>query len=319
MVRSKSLDRIIDLRHEPVVRQSETPASLDPHRIAFITSVADEQQYRICLQYLKALEIPPGFAVERIAVFGGSSMAEKYQRAMKASAARYKIYLHVDTYVVHRGLVNELLDLFGRYPRLGLVGTVGATLWPATGLCGVDNVAHCYGSYWEYLCRADSMPGIPLWPPHYFRRKSLISIQSFVGDYLPAVVVDGFFMATQYDIPWKNPFGGLDSRNQSFDVVNDLYDHVQSFEFIKAGLDVGIAQQTRAVWCYHYGPLQKRTRAKVREHAWQRNQDLLRKAEVLRQLYPSFVGVPAARLYQQRPASSDRDSHPQRLGVGEET
>jgi GT2 family glycosyltransferase len=105
--------------------------------------------------------------------------------------------------------------------------------------------------------------------------------RSFVGDYLPAAIVDGFFMATQYDIPWIHPQLG-------FDFGFDLYDHSQALEFIKAGLEVGIARQG-TVWCAHWGPLEERSGEQQRP----RERRLRHQGEALRQLYPEFVGVPA--------------------------
>src|SRR5574337_1343574 len=110
------LVRIIDVRESPSVSRATAvstqlapslPAeqALDPRAIAFITAVKDEAQYRICQQYLDALQIPPGYDVEALAVLGGASMPECYQAAMVASRARYKIYLHVDAYVIHQGLL----------------------------------------------------------------------------------------------------------------------------------------------------------------------------------------------------------------------
>ena len=304
------MDRVIDLRNTvPLCRVAvlgdagstrDIQQSLNPHGIAFITPVKDEAQYRICLQYLDALQIPPGYSVERIAVFGGGSMAEVYQKAMEASTARCKIYLHVDTYLVHRGLLPELLNLFRTYPRLGIVGVSGATRLPASVLLSVNNPFHCYGRHWDYR-----RPGGPssLLGPANRRRLHFSRFRSFVGDYLPAVAVDGFFMATQYDVPWTNPEFGF-----------DLYDQVQALEFIKRGLEVGIARQ-EAIWCVHWGPLQEVSRE---QHNRRWNALLHHKAPVFRQLYPGFVGVPAQRLYEQhRGAGNFKSPSPtrERLGV----
>lgn len=282
------MNQIIDLRKTspsdygaPHANAGRTPSvqrPLDPHAVAFITAVKDEAQYRICLQYLDALQIPSGFDVDKIAVFGGASMPECYQRAMDASLARYKIYLHVDTYVVHRGLLPDLLGLFDRYPRLGLVGVVGSTRLPPSGIFWVNNPMHSYGCVWQ-----NSPPGFPgsaVGPAHR-RRLHSMRFRSFVGDYLPAAVVDGFFMATQYDIPWIHPQLG-------FDFGFDLYDHSQALEFIEAGFEVGIARQG-TVWCVHWGPLGERSDEQQRS----RERRLRQQGEALRELYPEFVGVPA--------------------------
>jgi len=284
-------NRIIDLREtqpadHPVTRGEgeglpSVQRALDPHAIALITNVNNEMQYGFCLQYLDTLQIPPGFTVERIAVLGATSMAAGYQRAMEASRARYKIYVHQDTYVAHRGLLSELLYLFKTYPRLGMLGVIGTTQLPASGLWWVNNARRSYGRVWVYVTLAPLLRGIPLSPSAYRRRLRPMQFRSFVGDYLPAVAVDGLFMATQYDVPWTNPLGGF-----------MLYDQVQSLEFIKAGFEVGVARQ-EAVWCLHWGPLQERSR----EQRTLYDIELDRRAAEFRQRYREWIGVPAQRLY----------------------
>jgi hypothetical protein len=238
--------------------------------------VDDQAQYDTCLRYLNALEVPSGYAVEKIAVLGAASMAEGYQRAMESSRARYKIYVHQDVYLIHARLLSELVQVFRIYPRLGMVGVVGTTRMPASGIWW-GNKIHLHGRLWEYR-RETGFPG-----SLFGRRLHFSRFRSIVGDYLPAVNVDGLFMATQYDIAWENPLGGF-----------LLYDQVQALNFIKAGLEVGIARQ-EAVWCLHWGHLQERTREQ-RDH---RDVSLFRWAAAFVQRYPEFIGVPAKRLYEQ--------------------
>ncbi len=287
------MHRIIDLRTiRPTapapphgdVRSSQGPQQpSNSYAIAFVTCVNDETQYAICLRYLDALQIPSGYTVERIAVLGATSMAEGYQRAMEASAARYKIYIHQDVYVVHPGLLAELIHLFRTYPRLGMVGVIGTTQLPASGIWWVNNASYSYGRVWVYVRLASLLRGIPLSPSAYRRRLRFMRLQPFVGDYLPAIAVDGLLMATQYDVPWTNPVGGF-----------MLYDQVQSLEFVTSGLEVGIARQ-EAVWCLHWGPNQERTREQRRPY----DIELDRRAAEFRQRYHAYIGVPARRLYEQ--------------------
>ncbi len=268
---------------------SQSHQPLDSHSIAFITCVNDETQYLICLRYLDALRIPSGYAVEKIAVLGATSMAEGYQRAMETSTARYKVYLHQDGYLVHRKLLEELLRIFGTYPRLGMFGMVGATRLPASGMWWEKNRLYRYGRFVDFLRPPQGFPASLMRPPN-LRRLQVIRLRSFVGDYLPAAVVDGLFMATQYDFPWTDPLGGF-----------ELYDQVHSLEFIKAGLEVGIARQ-EAMWCIHWGPLQER----VAPRGLRRQTAVDRRAATFRQLYPLFLGVPARKLYQQHRGAAGR-------------
>ncbi len=208
-------------------------------------------------------------------------MAEGYQRAMEATTARYKIYVHQDVYVVHQGLLLELLTLFGTYPRLGMVGIIGTTQLPANGIWWVDNALYSFGRVWVYVTLANMLRGISLSPSAHGRRPRFMRLRSFVGDYIPAVAVDGLFMATQYDLPWIDPVGGF-----------MLYDQVQSLEFIKAGLEVGIARQ-EAIWCLHWGPLEERSREQRKPY----DSELDRRALAFRERYHAYIGVPARTLY----------------------
>jgi GT2 family glycosyltransferase len=90
-------------------------------------------------------------------------------------------------------------------------------------------------------------------------------------------------MATQYDIPWVHPQFGF-----------DLYETVQATEFIKAGLEVGLARQ-ETIWCIHWGPLNEPSRDEQRR----RQIGLRRKGVIFRQLYPEFIAVPVRTLYEQ--------------------
>jgi hypothetical protein len=285
------LNRIIDLRSDSSSDRAITHPHLedrhvgrqgpDAHAMAFITCVNDQVQYQTCVRYIDGLQIPPGHTVEKIAVLGAKSMAEGYQQAIEASTARYKIYVHQDVYLVHRGLLSELLNLFGTYPRLGMVGVIGTTQLPTTGIWWVDNASYSYGRVWVYVTLAKMLRGISLAPSAHQRRLRFMRLQSFVGDYIPAVAVDGLLMATQYDVPWVDPVGGF-----------MLYDQVQSLEFIKVGLEVGIARQ-EAVWCLHWGPLEERSREQRQPY----DTELDRRAAVFRQRYHAYIGVPARILY----------------------
>src|SRR5437667_6161962 len=302
------LNRVIDLRQTPPPSRAthgveagpqDARRVLNSHAFAFITVVNNETQYATCVRYVDAVQVPPGYSVEKIAVFGATSMAEGCQRGMEASTARYKVYLHQDLYLVHRGLLSELLHLFRTYPRLGLVGVEGATRLPAAVLYSVNNPLHCYGRHWTYR-----RPGglSSLLGSANRRRLHFNRFRSFVGDYLPAVVVDGFFMATQYDMPWTSPLGGF-----------ELYDKVRAVEFIAAGLEVGIARQ-QLTWCLHWGSLQEATP----QQRMRRQSDLQRKVAAFRRVYGGPIGVQARELYALRRGTAGglgKDPAGEHLGV----
>jgi len=201
---------------------------------------------------------------------------------MEVSTARYKIYIHQDVFIVYQELLPDLLNLFGTYPRLGMVSVIGATQFPASGKWWEKNQSHCYGRTLHFVRPPQGFPASLFVAPN-LRRLRMYQLQPLVDDYLPAVVVDGLLLATQYDIPWKDPLGGF-----------ELWEQVHSLEFIKAGLEVGIARQ-QAIWCVHWGPIREHTSPR----GIRRQTTVDDRAKVFRQLYPSFLRVPAQRLYEQ--------------------
>ena len=67
--------------------------------------------------------------------------------------------------------------------------------------------------------------------------------QGFYGSqsFMSVQAIDGLFMATQYDIPWR------EDLFQGF----HFYDVSQSLEFQRAGYLIGIPNQSN-LWCIHY-------------------------------------------------------------------
>jgi hypothetical protein len=73
----------------------------------------------------------------------------------------------------------------------------------------------------------------------------IVLFNSVINDYEKVLAVDGFIMATQYDIDWREDlFKGW-----------HFYDISQSLEFKKAGYEVGVVKQ-KTPWVIHdCGPL----------------------------------------------------------------
>lgn len=193
---------------------------MDEHKIAFIICVNDELYVKECIYYLEQLELPRGITSEIIEIRGASSMTSGYNQAMYQSDAKYKVYLHQDVFIIYRDFVCELVKLF-QNPEIGMIGMVG----------GVD---------------VDKMP--VMWNGRrlgMLHTNSVIIADSYLfgaveGEYREVQAVDGFLMATQYDIPWRE------------DIFRrwDFYDVSQSIEFRKRGYRV-IVPHTEKPWCIH--------------------------------------------------------------------
>ena len=72
---------------------------MNPCQIAFIICSNDKQETDECIFYLKNLKIPEGYSVEIIPIYRAISMAEGYNIGMKKTDAKYKVYLHQDTFI----------------------------------------------------------------------------------------------------------------------------------------------------------------------------------------------------------------------------
>ena len=197
---------------------------LNDKKIAFITCVNSDWWYSECLLYLKHLKIPENMTAEFIDVRNAASMASGYNRAMKNSDAKYKIYLHQDTLVVNKNLIADLLKIFNSDKKIGVVGMIGCMNLPSTGVWW-DGM-RIYGRV-LHACEPESVVDSHCDEPE--------------GDYQEVESVDGFFLATQYDLNW---------REDLFDGWH-LYDTSLCKEMSRAGYKVAIPNQEKDFWCIH--------------------------------------------------------------------
>lgn len=196
---------------------------LDDKKIAFITCVNSDYWYSECLLYLKHLKIPDNMTAEFIDIRDAKSMASGYNRAMNSSNAKYKVYLHQDTFVVNKNLVDDLLKIF-KNEKIGVVGMIGCMNLPATGVWW-DGM-RIYGRV-LHACEPESVVDSHCDEPE--------------GDYQEVESVDGLFLATQYDLTW---------REDLFDGWH-LYDTSLCKEMSRAGYKVVIPNQEKDFWCIH--------------------------------------------------------------------
>ena len=208
------------------VRKDYAKKELDEHSICFISCVNDENEYAGCKQAISDLEIPAGYQVEILGVRHAASMTAGYQQAMEASHAKYKIYLHQDVFVINTTLLQDLLNLFISHPEIGMVGLAGSTRLDAEQPIWWNDLLTLYGTCYTRIEEG----------------KIIIKYYGEVtnGTYIKVAAVDGLFMATQYDLPWRSDlFHGW-----------HFYDISQSREFINAGYQVVIPRQDEP-WVIH--------------------------------------------------------------------
>lgn len=192
---------------------------MNPYKFCFIMCSNNPQYEHECIKYINNLTIPEGYEIEIKVIRDAASITSGYNRGMLSSDAKYKIYLHQDTFIINKDFLNCLLKGFND---------------EATGMIGIIGTPHLD-------------PSCVMWLGN--RVGKLVSnciyhtVKAAIGEITsPTEVeaIDGLLMATQYDIPWREDiFKGW-----------DYYDISQSFEFRKAGYKVMVLPADEP-WCFH--------------------------------------------------------------------
>lgn len=192
------------------------------NEICFIICTNDQLYAQECVYYIDHLNVPEGYRINVLTVEGANSLASGYNEAMQYSKAKYKVYLHHDTFIIHPDFIQDCLNLVQKNPRIGMIGNLGVEKMPASGVM------------W------DSQRYGMLYEQHLYETKLLINSISPELPYLEVEAIDGFLMITQYDIPWRD------------DLFTkwDFYDCAQSMEFIRRGYKV-IVPNMRSPWVVH--------------------------------------------------------------------
>jgi hypothetical protein len=186
----------------------------------FVITVTNQRLYQECLKYIHQLVVPEGYEVDVFPIYNARSMTEGYNRALQ-NQAKYKLYIHQDTFILKKDILYDLLTLFQENEKLGLLGMIGCTELSSSGI------------WWEGRDLVGKIIG--------YRNNQYINIQFKEAQppYSKVESLDGFFLATQYDIPWREEIEGF-----------HFYDASQALEFIQAGYEVGAAYQPTP-WTAH--------------------------------------------------------------------
>lgn len=156
-------------------------------------------------------------------------MLSLWQQAMEASNAKYKIYLHQDVFVINPRLISNLLDIFQSDIKVGMIGVAGAAkLRQDQPAWWISELSTLFGTCYTRLSENEMV------------RNYYGEVPGGPGAYVHVAAIDGLFMATQYDLPWRaDLFHGW-----------HFYDISQSREFINAGYKVVIPYQQEP-WVIH--------------------------------------------------------------------
>ena len=165
--------------------------------------------------HLGEIDVLQGYEVELIEVPSGGAVAATYQRAMKASDAKYKVYLSSGSILLRPSFFHDMLQLFVQDPSIGVMGLVGTEQLSTTGM--LENSAFLKGKF--LFSDGNHFDGV--------------NIEKTSED---VMVVGGYLIATQYDIPW---------RKDLFH-TNCLWAEAQCIEFKRKGYRVVVPKQEEA-------------------------------------------------------------------------
>ncbi|MDY7991543.1 glycosyltransferase [Paenibacillus polymyxa] len=194
---------------------------MEENKVCFIIIYNNEFLCEECISYINSLSKPDGFEVEIIPIYSTENVASVYNKAMKQSSAKYKVYLKQDSFIINKTFMEECLGIFKRNHKIGMIGVIGAESLPPSCFWEDANDEKKYGSLYCY-----NQNGVDIATGANNRNVSGEINHDCVQ------VIDGRIMITQYDLIWRDDL-----------FSNSYYDIAQCFEFSDAGYSVAVPRQ----------------------------------------------------------------------------
>jgi glycosyltransferase involved in cell wall biosynthesis len=195
---------------------------MNSKKVCFITCVNDAEMYSECLKYINNLYIPEGFEVETLAIYDAKSITSGYNEAMKASEAKYKVYLHQDVFIINKEFLINISDIFNDNTKIGMLGMVGAEIIPTNAVW--QEAFQKFGGVYE----------------NNIDKMMLKKFDQIEDSYAEVKALNGFILVTQHDLQWREDiFTGW-----------NFYDMSQSVEFTLNGYKIVVPRQEEP-WCIH--------------------------------------------------------------------
>ena len=204
----------------PVQTEYFNPEISFPSKISFIICTTDDNELSESAYYIQRLLHPEHCKLDIISIHDAQSICAGYNEGMNSSESKYKIYLHQDVRIINPYFLYYILNIFYSNPSIGILGMVGANNFSSDGYM------------WHSPLNGSWIQGKPDVTQSY---------KSDMDKLMNLMLLDGFLLATQYDIQW---------RDDIFDGFH-FYDASQCMEFIKAGYHVAVPYQENRPWCLH--------------------------------------------------------------------
>lgn len=159
---------------------------LDNRKIAFIIAQMKDGVSSALKDDLTEVIVPQGYQAELVLVDARERRkAAAWQEAMTASDARYKVYLDEDVRILQKDFLVSILEIFSSDDSIAVIGVSGAKELSTSGI--VQESVKRAGMFRQ----ADGT--VKKWG-------------TIDGQWQEAAAIDGFFVATQYDLPWREDY-----------------------------------------------------------------------------------------------------------------
>lgn len=271
--------QITHLNYKEQKESVEVEHKKDSKKMAFIFCSNDKLYSEEVIIYLRHLIIPKGWTAEVLVVWNAPGMAAAYNYAMNRSNAKYKTYMHHDTFLIHPAFIQDVVAMMQQENAPAMLGIAGcekleadAVWWKADrdGLCMT-----CYqeailtmlasNSLAEALSdkngnkesnrkgnkegnregnKEDNREGNKEDQESAVKRAKFEKYQK--QGYAPVQSLDGILLVTKEDIRW---------REDLFDGWH-FYDISQGLEFARNGLQIGCIVDTD-MWVLHETTMRK--------------------------------------------------------------
>lgn len=177
---------------------------IDTTKIAIIILCYNKVLFDETVAYINELNVPIGYNIELVNVSNTDSITAGYNEGMRATDAKYKIYIRENCFLLNKNILNNVISIFEKDDKLGMLGLYGEDYIPYDGFIDYHNFQ--YGKRLNLENRQEVY--------------SLFDTYSdeFVDSYNEVAFVSNEFIATSVDFEWDEN----ESSNYYFEVYHSL-------------------------------------------------------------------------------------------------
>lgn len=155
---------------------------LDSYKIAFVVNIHNELEYHQTEKSLLSLIVPQNYKIE-ILTLREDNISAVYNKMMYSSDAKYKIYIQEGVEILNKNFLDDIIEIFKTNWNIGVIGMSGVKVIPTDG---------------NILTAKQPIGKLAI------KGLENIVLSSCEDGYEKSAAIDGYLMATQYDIKWRD-------------------------------------------------------------------------------------------------------------------